>query len=162
MKARDILWLSYKDLSEKRVRTALTVLMVVIGVASIIALVSLTEGITASVDNSLNSLGPTSIFVTSTQGTGFSPADIADTEALPNVSTAIPVLTASGTADIAGTSTSITIIGITPTGLEQELGTNGSVNLYDGVLYNDTISPLQQMAMETVIKTNAKAALVHL
>src|SRR5271155_609382 len=97
MKLQDILWLSYRDLSEKKVRTALTVIMVVIGVASIIALTSLTAGIGASISSALSSLGPTSIIISSTKASGFTVVDTGEISSLPNVSTVIPILTGSAT-----------------------------------------------------------------
>ena len=138
MKLKDIFWLSYKDLSEKKVRTALTVLMVVIGVASIVALVSQTAGISASITKELSSLGPSSILLTSTSS-GFTQSDVYDITTLPNVSSATPLLTGSGTVVAAGQNTSVTIIGATPAGLASLLG--GNLTLYDGSMYEDTIAP---------------------
>jgi ABC-type antimicrobial peptide transport system permease subunit len=138
MKLKDIFWLSYKDLSEKKVRTALTVLMVVIGVASIVALVSQTAGISASITQELSSLGPSSILLTSTSS-GFTATDVYDISTLPNVSSATPLLTGSGTLIANNQNTSVTIIGATPAGLTALLG--GNLTLYNGSMYTDTIAP---------------------
>lgn len=139
MEYKDLIWLSYRDLSEKKVRTALTVLMVVIGIASIIALISLTEGISASIQSSLSSLGPTSIIVTSTKATGFTLADTAEISALPNASTVIPILTGTATVSTNNENTSATIIGISPQDLQTVLG--GNLSIYQGSVYSDTVSP---------------------
>lgn len=139
MNYKDLVWLSYRDLSEKKVRTALTVLMVVIGVASIVALVSLTAGIGASITSSLQSLGPTSILVTSTKTTGFTLADTAEISALPNATTVIPILTGAATVVTNNENTSATIVGISPQDLQLVLG--GNVSLYQGSIYADTVSP---------------------
>lgn len=138
MKLQDVLWLSYKDLSEKKIRTALTVIMVMIGVASIIALTSLTAGIGASISTTLQSLGPTSIIVTSTRATGFTLSDTGDISTLPNVSSVTPILTGSANFYSGNQNQSVTVIGITPQGLQGFLGT---LNLYDGSVYNNTITP---------------------
>src|SRR5271168_1873797 len=137
MNYKDLIWMSYTDLSEKKVRTALTVLMVVIGIASIIALISLTEGLSASIQASLASLGPTSIIVTSTKTTGFTLADTAELSALPNVSTIIPILTGTATITANNENTSATIVGISPQDLQTLLG--GNVSVYQGSIYSDTV-----------------------
>ncbi len=154
MKIQDILWLSYKDLSEKKIRTALTILMVMIGVASIIALTSLTAGIGAAINNSLSSLGPTSIIVSSTKATGFTIGDIADISSLPNVSVAIPILDNPATLLSQNQNTSVTIIGVTPQGLQYLLG-GSSINLYQGALYNNTISPASLVGHSVAFPSSA-------
>lgn len=139
MKSQDVLWLSYNELTGKKVRTALTILMVMIGVASIVALVSQTAGISASIQKSLSSLGPTSIILTSTKATGFTLTDIADLQSLPNVSSVTPILEGSGTLKTANENASVTIVGIDPQGLQQILG--GNVSLYQGTVYQQGVSP---------------------
>jgi len=138
MKINDILVLSFKDLTEKKVRTALTVLMVMIGVASIVALVSLTQGIGASISSELSALGPTSIIVSSTGPLGFTQATVSDIQSLSNVSSVVPLLTGSATVRYGSENTTATIIGISPQDLQTFLG---SVNLYQGTLYAESVSP---------------------
>ncbi len=138
MNIKDILWLCYKDISEKKVRTGLTVLMVVIGIAAIVALLSQTAGISASVSSTLSSLGPTSIILTSTGSTGFTTADTGDISSLPNVSVVIPILTSPVTLRVGSLNESTTLIGITSEGLQELLG---SANIYQGALYQDTVAP---------------------
>jgi ABC-type antimicrobial peptide transport system permease subunit len=139
MNIQDALFLSFKDLKEKKIRTALTVIMVIIGVASIVALISLTAGIGASITKELSALGPTSIIISSANsGIGFTAATADQIQSLPNVSQVIPMLT--GTADLRSGSenTTATIIGISPQDLQLFLGT---LNFYQGSLYQDTVSP---------------------
>jgi ABC-type antimicrobial peptide transport system permease subunit len=155
MNIRDILWLSYKDLSEKKVRTALTVIMVVIGVASIIALTSLTAGIGASISSALSSLGPTSIIVTSTKTTGFTIADTGEVSSLPNVSTIIPILTGAATLYSGNQNISVSVIGITSQGLQSLLGT---INLYQGAVYNNTIAPSSLIGHSVAFPNSAAGA----
>lgn len=138
MNPTDLFWLSYKQLIEKKTRTILTVVMVMIGVASIVALVSLTAGISASIGSSLQSLGPTSIILTSTKSTGFTLLDISGIESLPNVSSVVPIVTGSGTLTTANENTSVSIVGIAPQYLNETIS---GVNLYQGTVYNDTITP---------------------
>ena len=140
MEIQDIFWLSYRDLSEKKVRTALTVVMVMIGVAAIIGLTSVTAGLSQSISASLNSLGPTSIIVSSVGPVGFTVADSARVSGLPNVASVTPLLTGSGSLSSGGQNSSVTLIGTTTQGLKQLLG--GNVTLYQGTTYQDTIAPI--------------------
>lgn len=135
----DILWLSYKDLNEKRVRTALTVVMVVIGVAAIVALTSLTAGISQSIGSSLSTLGPTSIIVSSSGTTAFTIADSAMVAGLPNVTSVTPVLEGSGNLYAGNENTSVTIVGVSAAGLNSLVQQN--ISLYQGTIYQDTITP---------------------
>ncbi len=139
MEVQDVLWLSYKDLREKKVRTALTIVMVMIGVAAIVALTSVTAGISQSISSQLNSLGPTSIVMMSGGATGFTAADLARVAALPNVTDAVPILTGSADLYAGNQNISVTVIGTTGSGLNKLLG--GNVTLYQGAIYPDTITP---------------------
>lgn len=139
MDIRDTLWLSYKDLSEKRVRTALTIVMVVIGVAAIVALTSVTAGINESISSQLNTLGPTSILLGSTTQAGFTIADVAKVLSLPNVTEATPALMESGYIYASGQNISVTIIGVESSGITKLLGQN--VSFLQGSLYSDSVNP---------------------
>ena len=139
MDLKDTLWLSYTDLTEKKVRTALTIFMVIIGVAAIVALVSLTAGISAAITNELASLGPTSILVVSTKATGFTPADTAAISSLPNASVVVPIVSGSGTLYSDSQNSSVSVVGIAQEDLPYIMG--GNSTLYEGSLYNDTIAP---------------------
>jgi putative ABC transport system permease protein len=139
MNIQDILWLSFKDLNEKRVRTALTIVMVVIGVAAIVALTSITAGISQSITSELNTLGPTSIIVSSTGTTGFTIADSARLAGLPNVTSVTPVLEGSATLYSGNQNTSVSLVGVSSQGLSQLIGQN--LTFYQGTVYQDTINP---------------------
>ncbi|MEM3839230.1 MAG: FtsX-like permease family protein [Candidatus Micrarchaeaceae archaeon] len=149
MKLNDLLWLSYKDLAEKKIRTMLTVVMVMIGVASIIALTSLTAGISASVQSSLETLGPTSIILT---GKAFTVSDTSELSSLPNVSAVIPILQGTGFILANGQNTSVSVIGISTTGLSELLGEYPQ--LYQGALYSDTISPTAVIGQSVAFPTS--------
>ena len=156
MNIQDVLWLSYRDLSEKKVRTALTVVMVVIGIAAIVALTSVTAGISQSVSSSLSALGPTSIIVTSSGGTGFTVADVAKISSLPNVTSVTPILTGSASLYAGNENSSVTLIGVTTAGLKQLLG--GNVSLYQGSIYQDTITPAIVAGHTVAFPTSAAGA----
>jgi putative ABC transport system permease protein len=139
MDIRDILWLSYKDLNEKKIRTALTIIMVIIGVAAIVALTSVTAGISKSISSSLESLGPTSIILTSSSATGFTVSDVSTIASLKNVTSVTPILSGEANIYAGNQNTSATIIGVTPQGLLQLLG--GNATLYQGSFYEEGITP---------------------
>ena len=140
MNFQDILRLGFKDLGDKKLRAALTVLSIVIGIASIIALVSQTTGIQASVVNTLQTLGPTSIFV-SPRGTpqGFSQADVARLSTIPGVGSITPIVMSRGTAVIGGQTTSFSIIGISTQGFATLVG---QPKMMDGFFYPDTTAQI--------------------
>jgi putative ABC transport system permease protein len=139
MDVDDIFWLSYRDLSEKKVRTILTIIMVIIGIAAIVALTSVTAGISASITKTLESLGPTAIIVSSGTSTGFTAADVGMMASLPNVTAITPLLIGSAILYAGNQNTSVSIIGVSTQGLAQLLGSN--LTVYEGSMYEDTISP---------------------
>ncbi len=156
MNLQDVLWLSFKDLNEKRIRTALTIVMVVIGVAAIVALTSVTAGISQSISTSLNALGPTSIIVSSSGTTGFTIADVGRLEALPNITSVTPLLIGSGVLYAGNHNSSVTIIGVTTQGLGHLLG--GNVTFYQGSIYQDTITPAAVVGHTVAFPTTAAGA----
>ncbi len=139
MDLQDVLWLSLKDLSEKKVRTALTIVMVVIGIAAIIALTSLTAGISKSIGSSLSTLGPTSIIVVPSSTETFTASDVSLLSSLPNVTSVTPVIEGSANLYSGNQNESVTVIGVSSAGTSHLLGQNESI--YQGSLYKDTINP---------------------
>jgi ABC-type antimicrobial peptide transport system permease subunit len=113
--------------------------MVVIGVAAIVALTSLTAGISQSITASLNTLGPTSIIITSAGKTGFTVADVAALSSLPNISSVTPILTGNANLFAGNKNESVTLIGVTTQGLSQLLG--GNLSLYQGSVFTDGVTP---------------------
>ena len=85
MKLNDTLWLGTKGISQRKLRTGLSIPTIVIGVAAIVALISLVAGISASISNELSSIGPTTLYLTPKTGI-FTVADVAEIGSLPNVS----------------------------------------------------------------------------
>lgn len=139
MNPRDLLRLGFMDLRDKKIRTALTILSIVIGIASIMALVSQTTGIQMSVMNSLQSLGPTSIFVTPKTIQGFSEIDVARLYSVPGVASVTPIITAQAKFTWGGGQTmSFTVIGISSDGFTTMVG---KPKLMDGSFYQDTSTP---------------------
>jgi ABC-type antimicrobial peptide transport system permease subunit len=140
MEPKDIVRLGTRQLGEKKFRTVLTVIMVVIGVASIVALTSQTAGADQNIKNQFEALGPDAILIMPSGSTHFTSADIANLEALPNVSTAIPVVSGQGTLSLDGYNLSVDVIGVSANGLQTILGSS-SAALYNGTYYPDGFSP---------------------
>lgn len=118
---REIVRVSVRNLSHQKTRTALTLLGVVIGIASVVALISLGQGLTASVQESLESLGPNRIFVTPIQSGGFGPPssgiglsdrDLEAIKKVRNVDIALPVFFTSLPVEFRGEKRQISITGI--------------------------------------------------
>lgn len=153
MNFKDVLWLSFNDLKEKKVRTLLTILMVVIGVAAIVALTSETAGVSASIQKTLSSLGPTSILVTSTSAAGFSGIDVSEILSLPNVSVVIPMLTGSGALVTASQNASVSIIGISQQNLQLMLS---NITLLSGTFYNSSVAPESVVGYSIAVSSTGK------
>ena len=139
MRLNDVVRLGVKGISERKVRTALTVLTVVIGIAAIVSLVSLVSGISASISKSLESIGPTTLFLVPSRSTIFTGADVAEIESFPNVSSVVPGIELSANITENGQQTTVTVIGINNYSLSDVIG---GVNLYTGRMYNQTVLPL--------------------
>jgi ABC-type antimicrobial peptide transport system permease subunit len=152
MDLKDIFWLSYRDLSDKKVRTVLTIIMVIIGVAAIVALTSITAGINQSITSQLESLGPTAIIVSSSSSVGFTPASVSEVSSLPNVTSVTPLLTGSAILYAGNQNTSVTVIGTTVQGMQQLIG---NVSLYQGSLFQDTIAPDAVVGHSVAFPTSA-------
>ncbi len=97
MKPLDLFKFALKALRERKLRAVLTIIGIVIGPATIVALVGATQGYSSASTSSFQSLGATTIFV-SPVGRGFSltTSTVQDIQSLPDVSYAIPYQEASG------------------------------------------------------------------
>ena len=160
MRINDILSLGIKGMSKRKFRTALTVLTVVIGVATIVSLISLVSGVSASVSQSLSSIGPTTVYM-STRGPGsiFTNQQVAEIESLPNVSSVIPMLRlSSNVTTLTGASSSVTILGIQNSSLSSVLG---SLNFASGGLYADNGQPQAVVGYSIAYPTGAVSSEVQ-
>ena len=133
MKLLDIIILSVNGIRERKTRFALNLLGIMIGIAAMIALISLTMGMNSQITSQLESFGPTTITVT-TGGPpgGFSPPresrvediggtggtltlrDVDIAERLSNVALATPIISKTAEIRISGHSDYATILGIVP------------------------------------------------
>jgi putative ABC transport system permease protein len=121
-----------RGLNANKLRSSLTVLGILIGVAAVILLVAVGNGSSQAVQNKIKLLGTNTITIvnrgrfgrgpsttgTQTQASTITAADVAQLEdptQAPDILTVSPVITASETADYQAASTSVTVTGTTPT-----------------------------------------------
>ena len=126
MKLRDLLGLALSRLGTGKLRTALTMLGIIIGVASVVALVSVAQGATKGISDQLQALGTNLItvspgfgFTGATRGaigsaTTLTLADATAISTLPDVAATAPELTANELI-VAGSQNETTrVVGTTP------------------------------------------------
>lgn len=131
MSPADVLRSAVHGLSANRMRSALTMLGILIGVAAVILLVAVGNGSSVAVQERLQSLGTNTLTVSANSGPGASGSrsgsqtlTIATAEALadpitaPDVLSSTPVQSASTTVSTLGESATVTVTGTTPTWFE--------------------------------------------
>jgi putative ABC transport system permease protein len=112
----ELLRLALSRLRTSRMRAALTMLGVIIGVASVVALVGVGQGTTSTITNRLNALGTNLLTISptgqSSSGTTTLTLDDADAIAkLDGVAAVAPEISTSQTVDRGTTSTDTTVVG---------------------------------------------------
>ena len=155
MRLKDTLWLGIKGISERKVRTLLTIITVAIGVAAIVALISLVTGSSASITKSLESIGPSSIYMVPLSGHIFTAADVAELEAMPNVSAVIPMIRSSASISLGDQQITATIIGVDNYSIVNAIG---SLNIYQGVPFNNSALPEALVGHNIAFPTSAQAS----
>jgi len=122
-----------ESLSGNKMRSGLTVLGIVIGVAAVIAMLAVGNGAQASITGSISSIGTNLLFVfkgsadgqqgprsRNTSGNNDRPLTLADAEAItdpfaaPSVELVAPVIQGNGTLAFGGENSTTTITGVTP------------------------------------------------
>ena len=120
-------WRVFKEaiesLASNKLRTALTMLGIVIGVAAVLSMTAIGQGASSSITSSIESMGTNLLFVSRTfsdDNSNPQALTLADAEALvesggaPSVAAVAPVVNASRTVVYGDNSTSTTIMGVTP------------------------------------------------
>jgi putative ABC transport system permease protein len=98
LRIQDLVRFAWKALSDRKLRASLTILGLVIGPATIVALVGATQGLSNGVTAQFSKTGATSIFLTPAQrGVSFTSADVSVLQAMPGVATVVPFYLFSGT-----------------------------------------------------------------
>ncbi len=112
-----------ESLASNKLRTALTMLGIVIGVAAVLSMTAIGEGASSSITSSIESMGTNLIYISRTYSDNNSNPQaltLADAEALvesggaPSVLAVAPSVNTSRTVVYGDNSTSTTIIGVTP------------------------------------------------
>ncbi|MHB8584344.1 MAG: ABC transporter permease [Thermoplasmatota archaeon] len=134
----DIIRQAVGGLQERRIRTLLTILGIVVGSAPIVALVAATQGQSQAIQQQLNALGSTTLIVRAQGTTTLTNADVAKIGAMPGVGTAIPAVLGSGIAFQTNKTTgnvtvqvNVTVLGINLTSLPKFLP---SIKVANGTL----------------------------
>lgn len=114
MRITDTFRMAAGGLRERKMRTALTVLGIVIGSSMIVALYASTQGQSAAIQEQLGKLGPTTLIVRSQGQTRFDAADLETVLSVEGVQTAF--LSVNGNAQVAraGITGNAAVIGLDP------------------------------------------------
>ena len=112
-----------ESLSSNKLRSGLTILGIVIGVAAVIAMISIGRGAQNSITGSIQGIGTNLVFVFrggSEEATNPQPITLGDADAIadpfqaPSVSAVAPVLQGDGKVSYGGESTFTSVVGVTP------------------------------------------------
>ncbi len=108
----ELVRLAFSRLRTSRLRAALTMLGVVIGVASVVALVGVGQGTTSNITSRLAGLGTNLLTINPSNGSeGLSLDDVAAVATIPEVAAVAPELQTSGTVAAGDESSSTSVIG---------------------------------------------------
>jgi putative ABC transport system permease protein len=110
MRLRDLISFALKAMSDRKLRSVLTILGIVIGPATIVALVAATQGFSDASTSQFSKLGATSIFVSPVGRTfTLSSADVSSIQSLSGVKYAIPYYLLTGRITQGGQTVSVQI-----------------------------------------------------
>ncbi|MEI6405681.1 MAG: ABC transporter permease [Actinomycetes bacterium] len=104
-----------------KTRSILTMLGIVIGVASLVALMSVAQGATSGISNALSGLGAKQITVSGTSATGLVEDDVTALSTLPSVESTYSQVSGQGTASTGKVDVSLSLIGVSPNYLSMAL-----------------------------------------
>lgn len=111
MRFQDLVKFAWRAMSDRKLRTALTILGLVIGPATIVALVGATAGFSNSVTAQFAKTGTTSIFISPAErGVSLTSADIPTLTAMPDVQAVVPFYLLQGTVTQGSQSTPVQIM----------------------------------------------------
>lgn len=120
MKFTDVISIAVSYMRQRKVRASLNVLGIIVGIAAITALVSLTQGMSVAVNEQMELLGPRTVVVMGaggpfvSGGTELRLRDIDRIERIPDVDIATPALSRGATVKARGTSLTATVMGVVP------------------------------------------------
>ena len=119
MRVADVYVMAFKALKDRKLRSALTILGIVIGSALIVALVASTGGLTASVSRQIEKIGATTITVFSTSPrTPITDNDVRAVREIPGVMDVIPYISKRLEYTYGGNTLSVSVYGVEQTKLQ--------------------------------------------
>ena len=126
MRATDLLKFSTKALTERKLKAILTIIGIMIGPATIVALVGATQGYSNAAAGRFSSLGAATVFVSPVgRGTTLTSADVSTIEALPGVAHVLAYDEISGQTSQGGETVGVSLIATDLSQLSQVLPTLG-------------------------------------
>jgi len=141
---QESLKMAFDSIRERKLRSVLTVLGIVIGISAIIALVSVGEGTNAAVSQALGSLGANTIFVAGGAGGGaggFGPPstgealtkkDLTDINSVKGIQLAVGILAKSESVTFKGETKRISFFGVDTKEAEKFFKELGVIQIEDG------------------------------
>ncbi len=128
MKAADTFRLVFNSMKYKRLRTILTVIGILVGPAAIVALLSITSGVTGSITSQLDKIGVTTIYVSASGSTGLTPSTVSEIGKLANITAVVPFYSFSGSIQ-GNSSETVTVYALNVSALQKILP---SLSLMEG------------------------------
>lgn len=131
MKLGDIIFMAVDGIKERKFRVSLNVLGILIGISAIVALLSITNGMSISISQELEVLDPQTITVTpgsfmggaTLGGATLTLRDIDRIERISGVAMVTPVISKTAEIQISGYSDSVTVTGMIPEEYSQAFAT---------------------------------------
>jgi len=132
MKPRDIVFMAVDGIKERKFRVGLNVLGILIGISAIVSLLSITNGMSTSINQELEILDPATIIVTpgsfmgmteQRAGATLTLRDIDRIKRISGVAMATPVISKTVKIQISGYSDSVTVTGMVPEEYTQAFAT---------------------------------------
>ncbi len=131
-----------RGIRQRKFRSVLTILGIMIGTAAVIALVSQTQGIQYSIIGQISKLGPSTISVRpASSSTVLTDSDVQRISQMPGVEYVIPVVTSSVKVYGSGSARSFSLVGIEPSQLSL-LVTDFEIEegiMYQSLSYSDVV-----------------------
>ncbi len=156
MRLYDIFLLAFRALWTHKIRTALLILSVTVGVAAIIALTSQTEGIGRNIISIFKSLGPDTVIV-NVMSKRLTDLDISIIASLDGVRKAIPIIREVAAITLGDTQLNTVVYGIASYELNEILG---DIKLIDGTIYQDTAVPLAIIGSQIAFQNTTSQPIV--
>jgi len=111
LRVKDQFVFALRAMTDRRLRTALTIIGIVIGPATIVSLVAATQGYSNAASAQFDKLGATTIFVSSTaRGFSLTQSNLGEIQSQLGVSAALPYQMLSGSVNQGGESVSVQIV----------------------------------------------------